>query len=77
MDRSCSPKNSAEAIQNLPLGEILKRLSQFYSRNCSTYKTHFLHFSIFVSKNNQQNGLKFSQIIAIYILHYRDFSPKN
>ena len=59
------------------LKEISKRLSQFYSHNRWTYKTHFIHFPIFFSKNNQPNGLKFSQIIAIYILHYRDFSPKN
>ena len=70
-------RTQPRSIQNLPLGQISKRLSQFYSRNRSTYKTHFFHFSNFFSKNNQQNGLKFSQIIAIYILHYRDFSPQN
>ena len=64
-------------MQNLPLEGILKRLSQFYSRNRWTCKTHFFHFSIFSSKTNQQNELKFLQIIAIYHLHYHDFSPKN
>ena len=55
----------------------MKRLSQFYSRNRWTYKTDFFHFSIFSSKTNQKNELKFLQIIAIYILRYHDFSPKN
>ena len=35
------PKQQPRSIQNLPLGEISKRISQFYSRNRSTYKTHF------------------------------------
>ena len=64
-------------IQNLPLQGILKRLSQFYSRNRWSYKTHFFHFSIFFSKTNQQNKFKFLQIIAIYNLHYHDFSPNS
>ena len=70
-------RTRSRTMQNLPLEGISKRLSQFYSRNRSTYKTHVFHFSIFFSKNNQQNRLKFSPIIAIYILHYHDFSPKN
>ena len=52
------------------------RLSEFYSRNRWTYKTHFFHFSIFCLKTNQQNELKFLQFVAIYILHYHDFSQK-
>ena len=64
-------------IKNLALQRILKRLNQFYSRNRWTYKTRFFNFLIFFSKTNQKNGTKFSQIIAIYILHYHDFSPKN
>ena len=64
-------------IQNLPRQGILKRLSKFYFRNRWTCKTNFIHFSFFFSKTNQQNELKFLQIIAIYILHYHDFSRKN
>ena len=63
-------------MQNLPLEEILKRLSQFYSRNRWTYKTRFFIFFIFLSKTNLKNVFKFLQIIAIYIMHYRDFSRK-
>ena len=33
--------------------------------------------SIFYLKTNQQNEFKFLKIIAIYILHYHDFSRKN
>ena len=51
-----------------PLQGILKRLSQFYSRNRWTYKTHFFHFSFyFVSKTSLKNVFKFLQIIASYI----------
>ena len=42
------------SIQNLPPQRILKRLRQFYSRNCWMYKTHFIHLSgffVFVNKN--------------------------
>ena len=34
-------------MQNLPLQEILKRLSQLHSRNHWSYKIHVFHFSIF------------------------------
>ena len=77
MDQSCSPMNSTADIKNLPHRGISKRLSQFYSRNHRTYKTHFFHFFIFFSKNRQQNGFKFLQIIAFNLLHYHDFSRKN
>ena len=36
----------------------------------------FLVFNFFW-KTSQQNGLKFLEIIAIYILHYHDFFQKN
>ena len=61
MDQSFCP-----TIQNLPLQGILKRLSQFYSRNRWTYKTHFFHLFIFSSKFNYQNEFKFLQIKAIW-----------
>ena len=64
-------------MQNLPLEGILERLSQLYSRNRWTYKTHSFHFSLFSSETNQQNKFQFLQIKAIYILHYHDFSQKN
>ena len=35
------------AIQNLPPQGILKRLTQFYTRNRWMYKTHFFYFSGF------------------------------
>ena len=37
----------------------------------------FFHFPIFFTKTNQQNELKFLQIIAIYILDFHNFFPKN
>ena len=42
------------AIQNLPPQGIMKRLRQFYSRNRSTYKTHFFSFfRFYVFVNNK------------------------
>ena len=69
-------RSRPRTIKNLPLQRILKRLSEFYFRNRSTYKTNFFHFFIFSSKTNQQNEFKFLQIKAIYTLHYHDFSQK-
>ena len=45
----------------------MKRLSQFYSHNRWTYKTHYFHFSIFFSKTNQQNEFKYFCIIMIVL----------
>ena len=62
---------------NRPLEGILKRLSQFFFRNRWTYKTRSFIFHFFLSETNLKNVFKFFKIIAIYIMHYRDFSRKN
>ena len=72
MDQSNCPKN---LIESYPRSTSIRNF-EFYSRNRWTYKTHFFHFLIFLSKTNQQNELKFLQIIAIYILHYHEFFKK-
>ena len=76
MDLSFCPTKSTVIYQKSRSERILKRLSEFYSRN-RRYKTHFFHFSIFSTKPNQQNEFKFLEIKAIYNLHHHDFSPKD
>ena len=62
------------AIQNLPLQGSLKRLSQLYSRNRWTYKTHFFfHFSMFtfllITKEPRKLEIFFRNI-GIFILFW-------
>ena len=49
-----SQRTQTEAIQNLPLQDILKRLSQFYYRNRWTYKFIISFFNVCVFVNNKK-----------------------
>ena len=77
MDQSFCPTNSTEKYAKSTSRRNFEAISQFYSQNRWTYKTRFFHFSFFLSKTNLKNVFKLLQIIAIYIMHYRDFSRKN
>ena len=63
-------RTQPRSIQNLPLREISKRLSQFYSRNRSTYKTHFFHFSIFWRTHTKIKIRRFSYLLWLFNVSY-------
>ena len=64
--KRCRPRT----IKKLDRHRILNRLRQFYSGNRWMYETHFIHFSIFPSKTNQQRDTNFYRLklFIIYII---------